>query len=98
MQHTSIVQIFKVNEPRSGTKDGRAWDIQTAECALLTGDGEVSQVGVLRIPKDLRSKLSRGLFTASFSLRASLKDRTIESVLTDLTPLPARTGKGSADK
>lgn len=93
MQHTSIVQIFKVNEARSGVKDGRSWDMQDAECALITPEGEIHQVGVLRIPRHLRETVKVGYFTASFSLQASMKDRRIESVLTGLTPLPAGTAK-----
>lgn len=88
MQHTSIIQVLKVNEPRSGVKDGRSWDMQDAECALITPEGEIHQVGVLRIPRSLREVVKVGHFTASFSLQASMKDRRIESVLTGLTPIP----------
>ena len=84
----AIVQIIKVNEARSGNKDGRAWEMQDAECILLTENGEADQVGVLMVPKDLRGKVERGTYTGSFTLRASLRDRRIEAVLVGLTPLP----------
>lgn len=58
----SILQIFKVNEARSGEKDGRKWSIQECECALLSPDGVVEQVGVLSLPRELVDKTApRGL-------------------------------------
>ncbi|PZQ77138.1 MAG: hypothetical protein DI563_04855 [Variovorax paradoxus] len=84
----AIVQIIKVNEARSGTKDGRAWEMQDAECILLNENGEPDQVGVLMLPKDLRNNVQRGVYTGVFALKASLRDRRIEATLTSLTPLP----------
>lgn len=85
--HTSIIQILKLNEARSGTKDGRQWEMQDAECLLLTADGQVEQVGVLMIPKALKEKAKVGTFSGTFALRANMASRKIEAVLTDLIPL-----------
>lgn len=85
----ALIQVLKVNEPREGVKDGRAWSMQDAECLLLTDAGDVDQVGVLRIPRDLRGKVAVGTFTGTFSLRADMASRRIEAVLTGLTPVPA---------
>lgn len=84
----AIVQIIKLNEARSGTKDGRQWEMQDAECILLDDKGQPDQVGVLMVPKELRGKVERGVYTGTFALRASLRDRRIEAILTGLTPLP----------
>lgn len=86
----AIIQIIKVNEPKSGTKEGRTWELQDAECILLKDDGTPDQVGVLPLPKDLRGKVNIGTYTGSFSLRADLRTRRIEAVLTGLTPLQQR--------
>ena len=53
MALTSILQILKVNEKRTGSKNGRDWAMQDAECALLADSGELEQVGVLQLPKDM---------------------------------------------
>jgi len=82
----AIVQIIRVNEKRSGVKDGRPWELQDAECILLDEHGQPQQVGVLSIPKDLRDKVQVGIFTGAFALKANLRDRRIEAVLTGLTP------------
>ena len=89
--HTSIIQILKLNEARSGTKDGRAWEMQDAECLLLNANGEVEQVGVLMIPKALKEKVKVGTFTGTFALRANMASRKIEAVLTDIVLLPSKT-------
>jgi hypothetical protein len=87
---TSILQILKLNEPRSGkTAAGRDWIMQDAECCILTDAGEVQQVGVLMIPKDLMGSVKPGVFMGSFSLRADTsKDggRRIMPVLVGLQP------------
>lgn len=86
MAFTSVIRIIKVNEARNGVKDGRAWEMQDAECILLDENGEEQQVGVLMLPKDLRNKVQRGTYLGSFALSAGLRDRRIEAVLTGLTP------------
>lgn len=98
MSLTSIIKIIKVNEARSGNKDGRAWEMQDAECILIDDAGEEQQVGVLMLPKHLRGKDAdgrnrapeRGIYMASFALQASMRDRRIEAVLTDLRPYAVR--------
>lgn len=88
MAHTALIRIFKVNEARSGNKDGRAWEMQDAECALLTEAGEVDQIGVLMVPKELRNNVKPGDYTGTFALKPDLRSRRIEAVLTGLTALP----------
>lgn len=82
----SILQILKVNEARTGVKDGRTWEMQDAECLLLKDTGEVDQVGVLQLPKELRGKVVPGVFLGQFSLRPNMASRKIEAVLTGLQP------------
>lgn len=92
----SILQILKLNEPRSGVKNDRKWEMQDAECLILNEDGTVDQVGVLMIPKDMMGKVQPGTFMGSFSLRANTSregGRKIEAQLTGLQPLN-RTPKG----
>jgi hypothetical protein len=85
----SVIQILKVNDRRTGNKDGRVWEMQDAECLLLKETGEVDQVGVLQLPKDLRGKAQPGVYSATFALRPNLASRRIEAILTGLTAIPA---------
>lgn len=88
MSLTSIIRIIRVNEKRSGTKDGRAWELQDCECLLMTEDGEATQVGVLSLPKAMRGDNAPkpGVYLGAFALQASLRDRRIEAILTGLQP------------
>ena len=88
MSLTSIIKIIRVNDLRTGTKDGRAWAMQDAECILLDESGVEQQVGVLSLPKHLRgeSAPARGIYLGAFALQAGLRDRRIEAVLTGLQP------------
>ena len=85
---TSIIQILKVNEKRSGNKNGRDWSMQDCECALLADTGELEQVGVLQLPKDMMGDAApkAGVYVGAFALRAGMQDRKIVAVLTALTP------------
>lgn len=85
----SIIQILKLNEPKTGTskKTGNPYDMQDAECLLLNADGSVDQVGVLQVPKALRDVVAVGKFTASFALHSNFASRRIEAVLTGLIPI-----------
>jgi len=85
---SAFIQIIKTNEPRSGTKDGRAWAMQDAECLLLDDTGQPSMVGVLQLPKELMGDKAPkpGYYTGNFALRSGLRDRRIEAVLTSLVP------------
>lgn len=87
---SALIQIIKVNEKRSGQKDGRAWELQDAECLLLNEDMTPSQVGVLSLPKHLRGDMAPkpGVYTGTFALQSGLRDRRIEALLTGLTPVP----------
>lgn len=88
MALTSIIQILKVNEKRTGEKNGRAWAMQDAECALLADTGELEQVGVLQLPKDMMGEAAPkpGIYIGAFALRAGMQDRKIGAVLTALQP------------
>ncbi len=88
----AVFQIIKVNLPKSGTKDGRAWEMQDCECIMLDVNYAPDQVGVLMVPKDLRGRLTPGTYTGSFTLRPDLRTRRIEAVLIGLEPfvIPAK--------
>lgn len=97
MALTSIVQILKVNEKRSGTKNGRDWSMQDCECALLADTGELEQVGVLQLPKDMMGEAAPkpGVYCGAFALRAGMQDRKITAVLTTLTPYAVPAARAS---
>lgn len=82
----SIIQIIKVNDKKSGVKDGRSWELQDCECIILKETGEPDQVGVLPLPKDLRDNVKTGTYIGTFAMRADLRSRRIEAVLTGLQP------------
>lgn len=84
----ALIQIIKVNEARSGTKDGRQWKMQDAECLLLDDNGAPAMVGVLSLPKDLMDDKAPkpGVYTGSFALKSGLRDRRIEAALVSLVP------------
>lgn len=92
----SIIQILKVNDLRTGNKDGRAWEMQDAECVLLNDDGTPASVGVLSLPKDLRGKVQPGVYLGSFALRPDMSSRKIGAVLVGLNPMPPRAGKAAS--
>lgn len=94
----SIIQIIKVNDVKTGVKDGRNWEMQDAECLLLKEDNTPDQVGVLPIPKDLRGKVVPGVYTGTFALAADLRTRRIEARLTNLTAIPQRKQEAAAPK
>ena len=88
----TIIQILKVNEARSGNKDGREWSMQDCECILLNDDGSVGEVGVCSLPKDLIGKTNPGHYTATFTLAANKSregQRRIEARLVGLVAIPA---------
>ena len=93
----SIVQIFKIDELRKGVsaKTGKPWEMQSAQCALMTQDGQVDQVGVLDIPAKMREGLTPGLYTASFAMNANFQTGRIEAVLTGLVSIPSGSLKPS---
>jgi hypothetical protein len=91
----SVLQIIVVNEVKKGVKDGRAWELQDAECILLDEHGAPKQVGVLAIPKELRGAVRVGTYTGEFVLRTELRSRRIEAVLTSLAPYTPTKAKGA---
>ncbi|MEF9964586.1 MAG: hypothetical protein RR779_09465 [Comamonas sp.] len=92
MAFSSIIEILKVNEPRTGVsqKTGKAWSMQEAECVLRDQEGQVVQVGVLDVPRELIDNLRPGVYTASFTLSAHYQSRKIGAQLVSLTPMPTR--------
>lgn len=100
MAVTLIIQILKVNEKRTGNKNGRDWAMQDAECMLLSDTGELEQVGVLQLSKDMMGENAPkpGIYSASFALRAGMQDRKIGAVLTSLTPYPMVKAPQSSSK
>lgn len=84
----SILQILKLNDVREGVsaKTGKAYRMQDAECLLLKDSGEVDQVGVLQIPRDLFGTVAPGIYLGTFALRPNMASRRIEAHLTGLQP------------
>lgn len=90
MQMTSLIQILKVGVVQDKKWEGRDYQTQECECILLSQDGEMESVGVLRLSEEFRKNPpSKGTYQAVFSLIASTKDRRIGAVVTGLTPVPA---------
>lgn len=86
----SFLQILKLNDVRSGVKNERPWQMQDAECVIFSETGEVDQVGVLMIPKELMGAVTPGTYSGRFAMRANTSregQRRIEAVLTGLTPV-----------
>lgn len=95
----SIIQVFKVNEVRSGEKNGRRWEMQDAECALLSPEGLIEEVGVLLLPKEHTNKTAPGLYLGTFALRADKSregGRQIRAVLVGLQPYAIKHPKVTA--
>lgn len=87
-----FLQILKVNELRKGIGkvSKEPYEMQDAECIILSDTGEVAEVGVLLIPKDLMGTIQPGTFAGSFAMRANKGKeggRKIEAVLTGLRPV-----------
>lgn len=88
MSHPSVIQILKLNEPRSGKTDkGKEWKMQEAECILLDSDGGVTEVGVLDIPRELIGLLKPGNYRPSYAFKAHYQTRKIGPVLVALEPI-----------
>lgn len=91
MNASSKIQILVVGPVQDKTWEGRAYQIQEAECVMLNDDGSPQGVAVLRLAETMRgiNAPKPGLFTASFTLRANPKDRRLEASLAGLTPFEA---------
>lgn len=86
---TSLIQILKVGAVQDKKWEGREYQVQEAECVLLTQEGELESVGVLRLSESFRREPpARGTYQAVFSLVASPKDRRIGAIVTGLTLVP----------
>lgn len=86
MQMTSLIQILKVGVVQDKKWEGREYQVQECECVLLTPEGEMESVGVLRLSEEFRKNPpAKGTYSAVFSLVASPKDRRIGAVVTGLT-------------
>ena len=90
MSLPAFIQILKVNDVRTGNKNGRDWTMQDAECMLLNESGELEQVGVLQLPKDMTGDAAPrpGVYVPTYGMRAGMQDRKIGPVILALTPHP----------
>lgn len=89
MSMHALIQILKVGALQDKTFEGRSYQVQEAECLLLSEAGEVESVGVLRLSKDFqKDPPATGTYTAKFALAVSPKDRKIGALLVGLTPVP----------
>ena len=95
----STIRIFKLDEVKKGTskKTGNAYEIHTAQAALIDAAGNIDTVGVLDIPPDLRGKVAPGLYQGSFAMKTNFQSGRIEAALTGLTESP-QTRSGLAPK
>lgn len=94
----SFLQILKLNDVREGIGkvSGKEYKMQDAECIIFSETGEVDQVGVLMIPKELMGSVTPGTYMGRFAMRANTSregQRRIEAVLVGLSPVK-RSGTG----
>lgn len=98
MAMNALIQILKVGEVQDKTYEGRAYQVQEAECLLLDDTGEIESVGVLRLSKEFqKDPPAKGTYTAKFALAVSPKDRKIGAQLIGLTPVPPGAVRRNAD-
>jgi hypothetical protein len=92
MSLPAFIQILKVNDLRKGVgqKSGKPYEMQDAECMLLNESGELEQVGVLQLPKDMTGDAAPrpGVYIPTYGMRAGMQDRKIAPVILSLTPHP----------
>lgn len=69
------------------------WSMQECECALLSPDGVVEQVGVLSLPRELVDKTAPGVYLGSFVIKPDYKTRKIGAVLVGLQPYAVPSAK-----
>ena len=86
----STIRVFKLDDVKRGTskKTGNAYEIHTAQCALVDEAGNVDAVGVLDIPPDLRGKVVPGVFRGTFAMKTNFQNGRIEAALVGLTAIP----------
>lgn len=96
MEASSLIQIFKTGDVVDKEYEGRKYQVQECECALLDNHGAFVSVGVLRLSPDFRkSPPAPGTYTATFTLTASPKDRRIGAVVTGLVAVVPRASSAS---
>ena len=111
MQHVTRIQIFKINELRTGVgkQSGRAYAMQDCEVGICTSTGAIEEVGVLMLPKELTDQrddkgtvTSRapapGLYDATFTLGTDQQRRVIARIasLTPAQPRPVASAPSAA--
>lgn len=96
----STIQIFKLDEVKKGTskKTGSAYEIHTAQAALVDAAGNIDTVGVLDIPPDLRGKVNPGMYQGTFAMKTNFMTGRIEAALTGLMPMQTRQAPAAAAK
>jgi len=89
MTFTSRIQILKVDDPevkppRNGM-DG--YTVYSAQTALLDDAGNLTKVGRLPLPENLREIVKVGIYRASFALVVAGWGKTKGDVIAQLTGL-----------
>lgn len=106
MSHTTLIHILKINELRKGVgkASGKPYEMQDCETMILDASGQVQQVGVLMLPKEMVGDKAPtpGRYFASFTL-ATDRERRIVSQLVGLQPVeasraPAPSSQGTGAK
>lgn len=92
---SNLIQILKVDEPRSGVskKSGTPFTTRSCQCILLDETGELGDVGVLRLPKDMVSDETApkpGVYMCNHKLGVSYDKKEIGLVITSLVPYDLR--------
>lgn len=98
--HCTTVKIVKINPVRSGIAQAsqKPYEWHTVDCFLLDDEGNVSTVGVLNVPKELRKRLGGvpplGTYKAIIGLVALPGQSATElrPEIIDLVPLPSSDG------
>jgi len=80
---TAKLEILFVDEVRKGEKNGKAWAIQTCQCAIHEDDGSI-KVGELVLPKDIQLP-ARGYYDAEFKIGVGF-DKKVTGFLVGLRP------------
>lgn len=89
MQKT--IEILTVNPAKTGiSKAGKPYSITETECIVTDADG-VKKVGVLTLGQSIDvSTIKPGLYTATFDISVSYKDRKIGANVVSLLPVQSR--------
>ncbi len=91
----NIIEIILVEDKVGKTPNkqtGKLPEWKEARAILRKENGEVADVGRMRVPRDLEGQVTTGMFTCTFGLSvAGYGDDKgdIAAVITSLTPVPA---------